>query len=118
LGVRGVLEIMNIHRVSILCGLAIAGQFAMAQQSAQHSGRIICTPPSGKLVTMVKPVFPPEAKSKGIFGLVVVEAEIDKTGTPTSVKLLSGDPVLAGAAMDAAKNGDGNHTSLMERPSR
>jgi protein TonB len=52
---------------------------------------------------MVKPVFPPEAKSKAIFGLVVVKVEIDKTGTPTSVKLLSGDPVLAVAVMDAVK---------------
>ena len=65
---------------------------------------------------MIKPVFLPEAKSKGIFGVVVVEAEIDKRGTPTSVKLLKGDPVLAGAVMDAVKKWRRKPTNSTECP--
>ncbi len=52
-------------------------QVAWAQQSAGPSPRIICTPPTLKVVKMVRPKIPPDAKN--IFGLVSVQAEIDKT---------------------------------------
>ena len=55
------------------------------------------------MVKMVKPVFPPEAKGKGIYGTVAVEAEIDKEGKPTSVKILAGDPALSGVVVEAVK---------------
>jgi len=52
---------------------------------------------------MVYPTYPPEAKAKGIVGIVTVEAEIDKTGKPSSVKVLKGDPVLATAVVEAVR---------------
>ncbi len=52
---------------------------------------------------MVKPVYPPDAKSRDIFGIVTVEAEIDKTGRPTSVRIVKGDPALASAVVEAIK---------------
>jgi len=76
-------------------------QVALAQQSAGHSPRIICTPPTLKVVKMVRPKIPPDAEN--IFGLVSVQAEIDKTGKPSSVKILSGDPILAAAVLDAVR---------------
>ncbi len=74
-----------------------------AQQSTRHTPRIVCTPPTMKVLKMVKPTYPPDAKTKDIFGMVAVEAEIDKTGTPSSVKVLRGDPVLALAVVEAVK---------------
>ena len=52
---------------------------------------------------MVEPTYPPDAKTKGIFDKVAVEAEVDKTGKPSSVKVLKGDPALAAAVVEAVK---------------
>ena len=38
------------------------------------------------------------ARTRGIFGLVKLEATIDQAGNVTSVKVLSGDPILAASA--------------------
>ena len=40
-------------------------------------------------------------KTKHVFGKVAVEAEIDKSGKPVSVMVLSGDPELAAAVVSA-----------------
>ena len=56
-----------------------------------------------KIIKMVKPEFPPDAKAKNVFGTVAVEVEVDKRGVPSSVKVLKGDPVLANAVAMAIK---------------
>jgi len=56
-----------------------------------------------KVLKMVRPTLPPDAKARNIFGKVSVEAEIDKTGKPSSVKVLNGDPALAAAVVEAVK---------------
>jgi TonB family protein len=75
---------------------------AMGQQ-AQRIARIIETPPTLKVLKMVRPTFPADARAKDIFGTVAVEAQIDKTGKPSSVKALRGDPVLAAAVVEAVR---------------
>jgi TonB family protein len=74
-----------------------------SQQSDRHAPRIVCAPSTMKVLKMVKPTYPPDAKSKDMFGMVAVEAEVDKTGKPASVKVLRGDPVLALAVVEAVK---------------
>jgi TonB family protein len=49
------------------------------------------------------PVYPVEAKAKGIRGNVVLKATIDTTGKMSELKLIEGDPVLAKAAIEAVK---------------
>lgn len=56
-----------------------------------------------KLITQVRPIYPPEAKASRTQGLVELEAIIAADGTIRELKVLSGDPVLAQAAMDAVK---------------
>jgi len=56
-----------------------------------------------KLLTQVRPVYPPEAKAQGIEGIVRLQATIDKDGTVANLLVLSGDSMLAAAAMDAAR---------------
>lgn len=76
----------------------------MAQEHAtKRVAKIICTPPSMKVLKMVRPTFPPDAKAKDIFGKVSVEAEIDKEGRPTAVRVLKGDPVLSAAVIETVK---------------
>ncbi len=91
----------KLHRGIVL--FLLLASVATAQRSASHPPRIICTPPAMKVLKMVKPTYPPEAKTSGIFGIVAVEAEIDQAGNPSSIKVLKGDPVLATAAVEAVK---------------
>lgn len=56
-----------------------------------------------KLVVKVAPVYPPEAKAQGIQGVVTLQATIDKKGYVANLQVLSGDPVLAAAAIDAVR---------------
>ena len=56
-----------------------------------------------KLVFMVHPVYPPEAKAKGIQGVVELRTTIGKDGHVEDVQVTSGDPVLAAAAVEAVR---------------
>lgn len=93
------MAMMVVAQKCILLVLGLA-QVALAQQSAS-SPRIICTQPTTKIVKMVRPKISPDAKN--IFGQVSVRAEIDKTGKPSSVKILSGHPILAAAVLAAVR---------------
>lgn len=55
-----------------------------------------------KAVTLVKPAYPEEARVAGAEGKIRVAVEIDETGTVTSAKAVSGDPLLFEAAQKAA----------------
>jgi len=57
----------------------------------------------GLLIKKVPPVYPPQALQMHIQGAVQLVADIGKDGSITSVKLISGDAMLARAAMDAVK---------------
>jgi len=50
-----------------------------------------------------KAVYPPEAAQKGIQGQVWVKLQISETGDVEQVNIISGDPILARAAVAAAK---------------
>ena len=69
-----------------------------------------------KLLVKVMPVYPPEAKAQGIEGTVVFQATIDKDGTVASLMVLSGDPMLVTAAMDAVKQWQYSTTLLNGDP--
>jgi TonB family protein len=83
--------------------LLVLSTLAIGQEKAVRLPRIICTPPTMKILKMVRPTFPPEAKGKNIYGTVVVDAQIDKTGRPSTVKLVKGDSVLAAAVITAVE---------------
>ena len=71
------------------------------EQAAQESaapGNIM-----PKLVTRVRPVYPPEAKKAGIEGMVVLRATIEKDGSISKLDVVRGDPQLAKAAADAVR---------------
>jgi TonB family protein len=72
----------------------------VAQQRESRPLRIICTPPTMKVVKMVEPTCPPGVKASGI---VAVEVEIDKTGKPSNIKVLKSNPLLVGAVIQAVK---------------
>ena len=55
------------------------------------------------ILTKVDPVYPAEAKAQGLEGLVRLEAILGKDGAVEHLEVLSGDPILAAAAIDAVR---------------
>ncbi len=55
------------------------------------------------IVKKVPPEYPRKAKQNGIQGLVVLSAKISKEGKVVDLTLVSGDPLLAKAAIKAVK---------------
>jgi periplasmic protein TonB len=57
----------------------------------------------GLLVKKVQPTYPPLARQARIQGQVILQAEISKDGSIENLRLISGHPMLAPAAIDAVK---------------
>jgi TonB family protein len=55
------------------------------------------------LITKVPPKYPPDARKASIQGVVVLQSLIDTNGNVKEVKIVTGDPLLTPAAMDAVK---------------
>lgn len=58
-----------------------------------------------EMIKLVDPMYPPEARQKGIEGKVVISSLVDKTGRPAKVKIAesSGHKILDKAALKAAR---------------
>jgi len=55
----------------------------------------------GSLIRRVQPTYPPLARSARIQGPVILEAIISKAGTIDNLRVVSGHPMLVGAAIEA-----------------
>lgn len=55
----------------------------------------------GMLLTQVQPVYPAEAKVKGVSGTVVLRAVVGRDGTVENLSVITGPEELRGAAVDA-----------------
>lgn len=55
------------------------------------------------IVTKVEPEFPAIAKQMNLSGRVEVDLHVDETGKVEKVDAVSGNPILAGAAVTASK---------------
>jgi TonB family protein len=71
---------------------------------------------SAKLRTKVAPRYPQAAKEARVQGQVKLEATIDKAGKVANLKLLSGDPELADAAIKAVSQWEYETTLLNGNP--
>lgn len=58
---------------------------------------------AGNLLTHVAPIYPAEAKTQSVSGVVVLHALISKTGTVEDLKVVSGPEMLTASAIDAVK---------------
>lgn len=56
---------------------------------------------AGRLLTPIQPIYPAIAKTARIQGTVVVEAVISREGTVENLRVVSGPPMLAQAALSA-----------------
>jgi protein TonB len=77
---------------------------AAESKEAPEKGRILVSIlPKDPLIHQVRPVYPKEAKSKRIQGTVKFDVVISKTGVVSELHVVSGNPILVSAAMDAVK---------------
>jgi VWFA-related protein/TonB family protein len=58
---------------------------------------------NGKALSLPPPIYPPSAKSAGIWGTVVVEVLIDERGKVAQARAITGHPWLQQSAVNAAK---------------
>jgi len=68
------------------------------------------------LIKLVQPKYPRKARSKRIQGVVKLHAILGKDGLPKNVCLISGDPLLTQAAVDAVRKWRYKPTLLDGRP--
>jgi protein TonB len=52
---------------------------------------------------MVPPIYPEEAKRRGIAGSVVLDVTVNERGNVTSLRIVSGNEILAKAAITAVR---------------
>lgn len=57
----------------------------------------------GKLIKRIEPLYPPSARHLRLSGTVVLKASVDVRGRVGTVTVISGSPLLAGAAVNAVK---------------
>lgn len=75
-------------------------------QSPAEQDKLPSIPPDKakeNLITSVNPEYPPLAKVARIMGIVHASIEVDPTGNVKNVKLISGHPMLAPAALEAIR---------------
>ena len=87
------------QRAILLCLIATATLQAQSAGPARLSGGVI----AGNILTKVAPIYPPIARAAHVGGTVVLHAIISKAGTIESLAVISGPPMLQGAALDAVK---------------
>jgi TonB family protein len=71
---------------------------------------------AAKALHMVPPVYPPDARAKGVEGTVILDAIIAANGTVKELTAISGDSVLASAAITAVQQWVYGTTLLNGRP--
>lgn len=64
----------------------------------------------------VQPAYPPLAREARVQGDVKIDSVIDKMGDVTKMKLVSGNPLLITAALDAVKQWKYQPTTLNGSP--
>jgi protein TonB len=67
-------------------------------------------------VSFVQPTYPPLARQARIQGVVILDAVIAKDGSVDELKVISGHPLLTGAAIDAVKQWKYKPTTLNGEP--
>lgn len=76
--------------------------------AARHNAPVAPLPVGGevqqaRLIKSVPPQYPAIAKAQRISGKVQIDALVDKSGNVANAKVISGPPLLYGAAVDAVK---------------
>jgi protein TonB len=110
-----------MRSTSLLCSLLlIAGAATLLAEEPFRVSEVVARKAA---VTRAEPDYPPIAKQMRISGKVLVDAQVGTDGTVEKVDVVSGNAILAGAAVAAARKwvfspfsgGDGKPTKALVR---
>jgi periplasmic protein TonB len=87
----------------VIGGIISSTPVAVPKVATPQRVRVSLGVSQGLLVKRVQPAYPPLARQARIQGTVLLQAEISKDGTIENLRLISGHPMLAPAAIEAVK---------------
>ncbi|MGA8432783.1 MAG: energy transducer TonB [Candidatus Sulfotelmatobacter sp.] len=87
----------------IIGGIVSSTPMAVPKVATPQRVRVSSGVSTGLLLRRVNPNYPPLARQARIQGTVILQAEISKTGDIQNLRLVSGHPMLAPAAIEAVK---------------
>lgn len=87
----------------VIGGIISSTPVAVPKAAAPQRVRVSQGVSQGLLIKKVQPTYPPLARQARIQGTVMLQAEISKDGTIENLRLMSGHPMLAPAAIEAVK---------------
>ena len=87
----------------VIGGIISSTPMAVPKVATPQRVRVSQGVSTGLLVRKVNPAYPPLARQARIQGTVILQAEISKTGDIQNLRLISGHPMLAPAAIEAVK---------------
>ena len=87
----------------VIGGIISSAPVAVPKVAAPQRVRVSQGVSQGLLIKKVQPAYPPLARQARIQGSVMLQAEISKDGAIQNLRLISGHPMLAPAAIEAVK---------------
>jgi periplasmic protein TonB len=87
----------------VLGGIINSTPVAVPKVATPQKVRVSQGVTQGLLIHKVQPNYPPLARQARIQGSVVLQADISKNGTIENLHVISGHPMLTGAALEAVK---------------
>jgi protein TonB len=87
----------------VIGGIISSTPMAVPKVATPQRVRVSMGVTSGLLLRKVNPTYPPLARQARIQGVVLLQAEISKSGDIENLRLISGHPMLAPAAIEAVK---------------
>lgn len=87
----------------IIGGIVSSTPMAVPKVATPQRVRVSSGVSTGLLISHPQPAYPPLARQARIQGTVILQAEISKTGDIQNLRLVSGHPMLAPAAIEAVK---------------
>lgn len=87
----------------VIGGILSSAPMAVPKVATPQRVRVSQGVTQGLLIRKIQPTYPPLARQARIQGSVLLQAEISKDGTIQNLRLISGHPMLAPAAIEAVK---------------
>src|SRR5258707_10927475 len=101
--VGGVPGIPGGQMGGVIGGIINSSQIAVPKVATPQRVRVSQGVTQGLVLRRINPNYPPLARQARIQGQVVLQAEISKSGDIQNLRLISGHPMLAPAAIEAVK---------------
>ncbi len=91
---------MSLRKTALLIAMlaAVAGRSALPARGQEADTELM-----RRAKTRVQPTYPELARKMNLTGTVKVQVVVSPSGTVRQAKVIGGHPVLANAALDAAK---------------